>query len=98
MISVCTRAPSSGTAESSAPNEAICEAVARPNMRFVPIKTVVQQALLAVHRVRQAFVSARTAQSNQLRGLLTEFGIVMPKETAVLEKRMSPNVWLQSLP
>jgi transposase len=57
-------------------------------MRFVPIKTVEQQALLAVHRVRQAFVSARTAQSNQLRGLLTEFGIVMPKGTAVLEKRM----------
>lgn len=47
-----------------------------------------QQALLAVHRVRQAFVSARTAQSNQLRGLLTEFGNVMPKGTAVLEKRM----------
>jgi transposase len=62
--------------------EAICEAVARPNMRFVPIKTVEQQALLAVHRVRQAFVSARTAQSNQLRGLLSEFGIVMPKGTA----------------
>ena len=68
--------------------EAICEAVARPNMRFVPIKTVEQQALLAVHRVRQAFVSARTAQSNQLRGLLSELGIVMPKGTAVLEKRM----------
>ena len=44
--------------------EAMCEAVARPNMRFVPIKTVERQALLAVHRVRQAFVSARTAQSN----------------------------------
>jgi len=68
--------------------EAICEAVARPNMRFVPIKTVEQQALLAVHRARQALVSARTAQSNQLRGLLSEFGIVMPKGVAVLERRM----------
>jgi transposase len=68
--------------------EAICEAVARPNVRFVPIKTVEQQALLTVHRARQAFVSARTAQSNQLRGLLSEFGIVMPKGIAVLEQRM----------
>ena len=54
--------------------EAICEAVARPNMRFVPIKTVEQQAVLSVHRVRQGFVKARTAQANQIRGLLTEFG------------------------
>lgn len=68
--------------------EAICEAVARPNMRFVPIKTLEQQALLAVHRARQAFVSARTAQSNQLRGLLSEFGIVMPKGIRVLKQRM----------
>lgn len=58
--------------------EAICEAVSRPNMRFVPIKTVEQQATLAVHRVRQGFVEARTAQANQLRGLLAEFGIVLP--------------------
>lgn len=68
--------------------EAICEAVTRPNMRFVPIKNVEQQALLAVHRVRQGFVSARTAQSNQLRGLLSEFGIVMPKGIATLERRL----------
>jgi hypothetical protein len=45
--------------------EAICEAVSRPNMRFVPMKTVEQQATLALHRARQGFVSARTAQSNQ---------------------------------
>lgn len=68
--------------------EAICEAVARPNMRFVPIKNVEQQALLAVHRARQGFVSARTAQSNQIRGLLSEFGIVMPKGIASLGRRM----------
>uniref|UniRef100_UPI000F6102B9 IS110 family transposase n=1 Tax=Sulfuriferula thiophila TaxID=1781211 RepID=UPI000F6102B9 len=59
--------------------EAICEAVARPNMRFVPIKNVEQQAILSVHRARQGFVKARTAQANQIRGLLSEFGIVMPQ-------------------
>ena len=45
--------------------EAICEAVTRPNMRFVPIKSVEQQAVLSMHRVRQGFVAARTAQANQ---------------------------------
>jgi len=45
--------------------EAICEAVTRPSMRFVPIKTVEQQAILALHRARQGFVTARTAQANQ---------------------------------
>jgi len=59
--------------------EAICEAVARPNMRFVPIKTVDQQAILAVHRVRQGLVKARTAQANQIRGLLAEMGLAIPK-------------------
>jgi transposase len=59
--------------------EAICEAVARPNMRFVPIKTVEQQTVLSVHRVRQGFVKARTAQANQIRGLLAEFGLVLPQ-------------------
>ena len=59
--------------------EAICEAVGRPNMRFVPVKTGEQQAVLSVHRARQGFVKARTAQANQIRGLLAEFGIVIPK-------------------
>src|SRR5688500_13924915 len=58
--------------------EAICEAVGRPNMRFVPVKTVEQQALLTLHRVRQGFVSERTATINRLRGLLSEFGVVLP--------------------
>jgi len=58
--------------------EAICEAVRRPNMRFVALKTVEQQAILSVHRARQGFVKARTAQGNQIRGLLSEFGIVIP--------------------
>jgi transposase len=64
--------------------EAICEAVTRPTMRFVPIKTAEQQAILAVHRARQGFVKARTAQANQLRSLLAECGIVFPRGTHVL--------------
>ena len=59
--------------------EAICEAVTRSTMRFVPIKTVGQQAILALHTARQGFVKARTAQANQIRGLLAEFGIVIPQ-------------------
>ena len=56
--------------------EAICEAVSRPNMRFVPMKSSEQLAVLALHRARQGFVKARTAQANQLRGLLAEHGII----------------------
>ena len=59
--------------------EAICEAVTRPNMRFVPIKNVEQQGVLALHTVRQGFVTARTAQANQIRGLLSEFGLIVPQ-------------------
>ena len=59
--------------------EAICEAVGRPTMRFVAVKTAAQQAILAVHRARQGLVKARTAQANQIRGLLGEFGVVIPQ-------------------
>jgi transposase len=68
--------------------EAICEAVGRPNMRFVPIKNVEQQAVLALHRVRQGFVKARTAQANQIRGLLAEFGLVIPQGICHVAKRV----------
>jgi transposase len=68
--------------------EAICEAVSRPNMRFVPIKNIDQQAVLALHRARQGFVKARTAQANQIRGLLAEYGIVMPQGLAHIGKRL----------
>jgi len=64
--------------------EAICEAVTRPNMRFVPIKSAEQQALLALHCARSGWVKARTAQANQIRGLLAEFGIVVPQGIARL--------------
>jgi len=66
--------------------EAICEAVARPNMRFVPVKNIEQQSVLSLHRVRQGFVRARTAQANQIRGLLSEFGIVIPQGIAHLAR------------
>jgi transposase len=66
--------------------QAICEAVSRPNMRFVPIKTDEQQAVLSLHRVRQGFVKERTAQANQIRGLLSEFGVIMPKGIAHIGK------------
>jgi transposase len=59
--------------------EAICEAVSRPTMRFVPIKNGEQQAVLALHRARAGFVKARTAQANQIRGLLGEYGIFLPQ-------------------
>ena len=68
--------------------EAICEAASRPNMRFVAIKNVEQQAILSVHRARQGMVKARTAQANQIRGLLSEFGIVMPQGIRSISKRM----------
>jgi len=68
--------------------EAICEAVARPNMRFVPIKNAEQQAVLSVHRARQGFVKARTAQANQIRGLLAEFGIVIPQGIRHIAKQL----------
>ena len=58
---------------------AICEAVTRPSMRFVPIKTKQQQAALMLHRTRQLLVRQRTMLSNALRGHLAEFGIVSAK-------------------
>lgn len=59
--------------------EAIAEAVQRPTMRFVPIKTEEQLDLQAVHRVRERWVTRRTAVVNQIRGLLLERGLTLPK-------------------
>jgi transposase len=56
--------------------EAICEAVQRPTMRFVPIKTPVQQSVLMLHRTRQLFVHQRTTLINAIRAHMAEFGIV----------------------
>jgi transposase len=71
--------------------EAICEAVSRPNMRFVPVKSVAQQAVLTVHRARALLVGNRTALVNQIRGLLAEYGIVAPRGIARL-RRVLPSV------
>jgi transposase len=66
---------------------AICEAGQRPDMRFVPVKDVEQQGILCVHRVRQGFVEERTAVINRLRGLLSEFGIVMNQRASVVREK-----------
>jgi transposase len=62
--------------------EAICEAVTRPTMRFVPIKRVEQQDLQALHRIRERLMKARTALVNEIRGLLSEYGIVLRQSVA----------------
>ena len=68
--------------------EAICEAVGRPNMHFVAVKSEEQQAVLMVHRARSLIVANRTALANQIRGLLTEFGLVVPKGIAKLRRQL----------
>ena len=68
--------------------EAICEAVSRPSMRFVPVKSAEQQSVLALHRVRQGFVEERTATLNRIRGLLAEFGHVLPQRAVEVRRRL----------
>ncbi len=68
--------------------EAICEAVSRPTMRFVPYKTKERRALQQVHRSRETMVRLRTQLSNQLRGFLREYGIVLPQGLAVIKREV----------
>jgi transposase len=68
--------------------EAICEAMSRPKTRFVATKSEEQQSVLMVHRARALVVANRTAQVNQIRGLLGEFGIVVPKGPARLRREL----------
>jgi transposase len=68
--------------------EAICEAVGRPNMHFVAIKSEEQQSVLMVHRARTLVVANRTAQVNQIRGLLGEFGLVVAKGVGRLRREL----------
>ena len=75
---------------------AICEAVSRPNMRFVPVKTVEQQSRLMVHRAREGYVQQRTATLNRIRGLLSEFGIVLPLKAEVVRREACSH--LEDLP
>lgn len=67
---------------------AICEAVGRPNMRFVAVKSEEQQAILSLHRMHAGIKSERNALSNRLRGLLAEFGIVLPKGIERLRREL----------
>jgi len=73
--------------------EAICEAMSRPNMRFVEVKTTEQQDLQAMHRVLDELKSHRTAKGNQIRGLVAEYGLVASRQLHVL-RRAIPD-WLE---
>jgi transposase len=66
------------------PNDAagICEAVGRPRMRGVPVKSITQQDVQALHRIRERQIKARTALINQIRGLLAEYGLVIPQRAS----------------
>jgi transposase len=68
--------------------EAICEAVSRPSMRFVPLKSPEQQDIQMLHRVRQNLVKQRTAAANQTRGLLGEYGLVVAQGLSQLRRRL----------
>ena len=73
--------------------EAICEAMSRPNMRFVAVKTVEQQDIQAVHRIRAELIKQRTAKVNQIRGLVAEYGLVAPREITHLRRALP--CWLE---
>jgi transposase len=73
--------------------EAICEAMSRPSMRFVSVKTVEQQDIQATHRVRTELIGHRTAKANQVRGLVAEYGLVAPQQLARL--RAAVPDWLE---
>ncbi len=73
--------------------EAICEAMSRPNMRFVAVKSVAQQDIQATHRIRAELMTQRTAKANQIRGLVAEYGLVAPVTLRALRVAI-PN-WLE---
>lgn len=75
---------------------AICEVVTRPTMRFVPVKSEDTQATLTAHRVRQGFVEEHTATINRIRGLMAEFGIVLPQKADTV--RRSAHLAAEQLP
>ena len=67
---------------------AICEAASRPQMHFVPIKTVAQQSMLCIHRLREGYKAERVACINRIRGLLAEFGLVFPQKPELLRQAL----------
>lgn len=78
--------------------EAICEAVGRPNMRFVAVKSEEQQVVLSLHRMHAGLKSERDAMANRLRGLLCEFGFVLPKGAARLRSGLPAVIAQERLP
>lgn len=72
---------------------AICEAMSRPSMRFVEVKSVEQQDIQAVHRVRTELVAQRTSKANQIRGLVGEYGLVAPLSLGALRRAVP--AWLE---
>jgi transposase len=68
---------------------AVCEAASRPNMRFLSIKTTIQQGILCVHRLREGLKEDRTASINRIRGMLAEFGLVASKSPEKLRERLT---------
>lgn len=68
--------------------EATCEAVQRPNMRFVPSKDIEQQDIQSIHRIRSQAVARRTALGNQIRGLLMEYGVIIPKGISFIRRQI----------
>lgn len=73
--------------------EAICEALGRPSMRFVTVKTIAQQDSQAIHRIRSGLITGRTALANRLRGLVAEYGLIAPK--ALRSLRVAIPDWLE---
>ena len=67
---------------------AVCEAAARPTMRFVPVKSAQQQAVLTVHRLREGYKEERTACINRIRGLLAEFGVIVAQTPEILRRQL----------
>lgn len=73
--------------------EAICEAMSRPHMRFVSVKSVAQQDIQATHRIRSGLIEQRTAKANQIRGLVAEYGLVAPQQLGHLRSALPD--WLE---
>ena len=73
--------------------EAICEAMSRPSMRFVEVKSVEQQDIQATHRIRSELIGHRTAKGNQIRGLIAEYGLIAPRQMQSLRSAIPQ--WLE---
>jgi error-prone DNA polymerase len=78
-----------GKKNDAADAAAICEAASRPGVRFVPIKSVEQQAVLALHSARSLLVKQQTMLANAMRGLAAEFGLTVPKSMRKLGELMT---------